>query len=257
MMTTCIKRSLLYLVIDTQDQTWSKSDKQTNRGAIVSGEMRLILPKLSHPSFFLYTFYLAVLPLHIRVMPTELHPTADFHKAGYLYLLVCWGVFLSYCVLYQFDRLITLFLRWQRQRRRRYIKKRDDEISIQPPHEMINHWMRPLEHSRTIPYIATMISTKHLIGMSLFIIANIIFIWFSPFKLHPLMDHYEWPIVAILDRRMMYVGMANFSFTMVLGTRNSIITALCGLSFEQLIPFHRWCARLGLAETVLHVVYRA
>ncbi|KAI9315076.1 ferric reductase like transmembrane component-domain-containing protein [Dichotomocladium elegans] len=179
-------------------------------------------------------------------MPTELHPFTDFHKAGYMYLLVFWAAFLGYSALYQIDRFMKLWMRRQHQlgmQKGEYIKASTKTI-------------RPFERSMSIPYVATMISVKHLTLMTLFIIVNIIFCWFAPFRLHPMVEKYEWPILGILDRRMAYVSMANWSFTIVLGTRNSIITELSGLTFEQFIPFHRWCGRLGLAEMALHIVYR-
>lgn len=188
-------------------------------------------------------------------MPGELHPFTDFHKAGYLYLLFCWGAFLVYCACYQADQLSRTWLRWRGYRRR---SNREDEASyaIKTPWDAICDLLRPLERTMTIPYIAMVISIKHLIGMSIFIIVNIIFCWFAPFRLHPSVPHYVWPTIGVLDRRMVYICMVNWSFTIVLGTRNSIVTNLSGLTFENLIPFHRWVARVGLAETILHSVYR-
>ncbi|KAI9474848.1 hypothetical protein BDB00DRAFT_860216 [Zychaea mexicana] len=208
-------------------------------------------------------------------MPSELHPFTDFHKAGYLYLLCCWAAFLSYCVLYQTDQFIRIWVRRRSRRRNRYRKRRkllvddvgrdgdkdddsddDDDDKIITPLQIINDFLRPLEYTVTIPYVATMISLKHLIGMTLFSIINVIFCYFAPFKLHPEVKEYEWPIAGIIDRRGAYVCMANWSFAIALGTRNSIITSMCGMTFEQLIPFHRWVARVGLAETFFHIVYR-
>ncbi|KAG2222682.1 hypothetical protein INT45_013496 [Circinella minor] len=190
-------------------------------------------------------------------MPGELHLFTDFHKAGYLYLLCCWAAFLLYCVFYQTDQFIKIWWR-RKQRRRRYYQKQydDDDIKIKTPLDIINNFLRPLEHTISIPYVATMISLKHFISMTLFCIINIIFCYFAPFKLHPEVERYEVPIYGILDRRMAYVCMANWSFAIALGTRNSIITSMCGMTFEQLIPFHRWLARLGMAETTLHIFYR-
>ncbi|KAI9264357.1 hypothetical protein BDA99DRAFT_481594 [Phascolomyces articulosus] len=191
-------------------------------------------------------------------MPGDLHLFTDFHKAGYLYLLCSWAVFLSYCALYQTDQFIKIWRRRQRRRKRQYHKQDDDDDDgkIRTPLEIINDFLRPLEHTISIPYVATMISLKHFISMTLFCIINIIFCYFAPFKLHPEVERYEVPITGILDRRMAYVCMANWSFAIVLGTRNSIITNLCGMTFEQLIPFHRWVARIGMAETALHIFYR-
>ncbi|KAI8145897.1 hypothetical protein BJV82DRAFT_535250 [Fennellomyces sp. T-0311] len=191
-------------------------------------------------------------------MPGPVHPFTDFHKAGYSYLLFCWVVFLLYCLLYQTDQLLKT---WARQRRRRNGKRRrtgnDKEYrDITTPLDMINDLLRPLEHTVTVPYIATMISLKHLLGMTLFSLINFVFCYFAPFKLHPEVESYEFPILGVLDRRAVYVCQANWSFAIILATRNNILTSLCGLTFEELVPIHRWVARVGLAETILHSVYR-
>jgi len=64
------------------------------------------------------------------------------------------------------------------------------------------------------------------------------------------------PTVDEMDGRAAYVATANFSFVIVLGSRNTMMTKMSGLSFEQLVPYHRWLAKIGFAEIITHVVWR-
>ena len=67
---------------------------------------------------------------------------------------------------------------------------------------------------------------------------------------------YVLPSISIFDRRAAFVGMVNWGFVFFLAQRNSILPKMSGLTFEELIPFHRWVARIGLAEFIPHFVYR-
>lgn len=198
-----------------------------------------------------------------QLHPHPIHPDSDFHKAGYLYLLFCWTLFLVYCLYYQTDQFLkTCFLRrrrrqlQKRQQKRRLSGKSYASYTFLTPMDTFRDLFRPLEYTLTIPYVATMISIKHLICMTIFIILNILFVLFAPFILHPYYKHYRLPVWGLLDRRAAYVGMVNWSFTIVLGNRNSLLTRMSGLTFEGLIPFHRWVSRVGLVEMLLHSFYR-
>lgn len=210
------------------------------------------------------TFFTAALSLSSsylyrmqNIHPHPIHPTSDFHKAGYLYLLFCWTLFLVYCLYYQTDQFLkTCFLRRRRRQLQRIVSSRKIDSTCMTPMDTFSDLFRPLEYTLTVPYVATMISIKHLICMTLFIIINALFVLYGPFTLHPYYKHYSLPPWGLLDRRASYVGMVNWSFAIVLGTRNSLLTRMSGLTFEALIPFHRWVSRVGLVEMLLHSFYR-
>lgn len=190
-------------------------------------------------------------------MPHPLHPLSDFHKGGYLYFLTCWTGFLVYCLYYQVDRFLKIYLsRRQNRQRKTHHSRTSRRRAVITPMDTFRAAVRPLEYSMTIPYVASMISVKHLIGMSLFIIANIICTYFSPFVLHPSLHHVQIPHWGILDRRMAYMGVVNWSFVIVLGTRNTLLTRMSGLTFEALMPFHRWVSRVGMLQMTVHALYR-
>ncbi|GAB5592530.1 hypothetical protein Unana1_07430 [Umbelopsis nana] len=64
------------------------------------------------------------------------------------------------------------------------------------------------------------------------------------------------PVADISNRRCIYVGLANFSIAITIVTRNSIASKLASFSFDELIPFHRWYTRIGLAECAVHIGYQ-
>ncbi|KAG1047472.1 hypothetical protein G6F42_029103 [Rhizopus arrhizus] len=67
---------------------------------------------------------------------------------------------------------------------------------------------------------------------------------------------YVVPAIGQMDRRAAFVGMANWGFVFFLAQRNSLLPKMSGLTFEELIPFHRIVARIGLAEFMPHFVWR-
>ncbi|KAI9497036.1 ferric reductase like transmembrane component-domain-containing protein [Zychaea mexicana] len=185
---------------------------------------------------------------------------SDFNKAAYSYALFSWTLFFGYCVAYQISRIYLYRTRKQRiqnDRRGMNADDDDDDNDIKddkpdnnlPLNGLFNTYVR-------IPWLTNMIPVKHVLGVSLFFITNVIFCFFAPFVLAPYVPEYEVPIPALMDRRCVYIGMVNWSFVIVLGLRNNIVTRMSGLTFEALVPFHRWVARIGLLEFIPHIVYR-
>lgn len=139
------------------------------------------------------------------------------------------------------------------------IKNRNNplnKINSFDPNLPWEHWLRPLDKVVAIPFITGMIELKHIIGVSLFVIINLLFIFFAPFQLSPDFDSYSLTSIGIFDRRAAFIGMVNWGFVFMLASRNSVLSAMSGFTFEQMIPFHRWIARIGLMEFIPHFVWR-
>ncbi|KAF7730286.1 ferric/cupric-chelate reductase [Apophysomyces ossiformis] len=170
----------------------------------------------------------------------------NFHHAGYSYAMFCWGLFSIYCIGYQLNRVYVYWVRRQR------IHDKDAYVKPLP-------WvglMKPLERVVKIPFVTELIPVKHILGVSFFTIINLIWIIFAPFKFDPSYTSFEMPRVGLMDRRAAFIANVNWGFVFILGSRNNIVTHMSGLSFEELVPFHRWLARIGLAEYITHFVYR-
>ncbi|KAG0166102.1 hypothetical protein DFQ28_002768 [Apophysomyces sp. BC1034] len=179
-------------------------------------------------------------------MALKLRETSNFHIAGYSYALFWWGVFSVYCIGYQLNRLYIYHVRRQR------IHDQDKYVKPLP-------WvtlLRPLERVVKIPFVTQLIPIKHILGVTFFIFVNLIWIFFAPFQFSPEYDAYEVPRVGLMDRRAAFIANINWGYVFILGSRNNIVTHMSGLSFEELVPFHRWLARIGLAEYITHFVYR-
>ena len=173
--------------------------------------------------------------------------TSDFNKAAYSYFLFCWTVFFIYCIAHQIQRIILYHTRERRILRQGNEKvQSSDYIAFT---SCLNTYVQ-------IPWLTKLIPMKHVLGVTLFFIINAIFCFFAPFKLASYVPYYEVPEIALMDRRMAYIGMVNWSFVIVLGLRNNIVTKMSGLTFETMVPYHRWVARIGLIEFIPHIIYR-
>ncbi|KAI9274521.1 ferric reductase like transmembrane component-domain-containing protein [Phascolomyces articulosus] len=182
--------------------------------------------------------------------------TSDFNKAGYSYALFCWSLFFGYCLIYQINRIII----YQTRKRRIQSGGKDDyndnnKKSISNNNNRFTLFKFYNSYVR-IPWLTNLIPVKHVLGVTVFFIINILFCFCAPFVLASYVPHYEVPPLGMMDRRMAYVGMVNWSFTIVLGLRNNVVTRMSGLTFEALIPFHRWVARIGFVEYLPHILFR-
>ncbi|ORZ24275.1 ferric reductase like transmembrane component-domain-containing protein [Absidia repens] len=189
----------------------------------------------------------------------ELKTTSTYHIAGYSYAFFWWGLFTLYCIGHQFNRW-RLFL--HRRKQLQLSKKQDgnsalpiDDSSFDPtlPWE---RWLRPLDRVVSIPWVTDMIAIKHIVGLSLFISINLIWVFFAPFKWDPAYSTYQLEVIGKFDRRGAFIGMVNWGFVFMLASRNSLLSSMSGFTFEQMIPYHRWLARIGLLEFIPHFVWR-
>ncbi|CAO3627638.1 unnamed protein product [Cunninghamella echinulata] len=184
----------------------------------------------------------------------ELRTTSNFHIAGYSYAFFWWGIFTLYCIGHQYKQ-VRIY--WHRRQK---LKNRDEPPSTKfnsfDPTLPWERWLRPLDKVVAIPFVTEMIEIKHIIGVSLFVIVNLLFIFFAPFQLSPGYDSYVLESIGLFDRRAAFIGMVNWGFVFLLASRNSMLSAMCGFTFEQMIPFHRWLARIGFLEFIPHFVWR-
>ncbi|PHZ08188.1 uncharacterized protein RHIMIDRAFT_295377 [Rhizopus microsporus ATCC 52813] len=175
----------------------------------------------------------------------KIRTTSNFFVCGISYFFFWWALFALYCIAYQINRWRVYLTRKKR------ISGQEKVITSLPGSKLVSF----LNYVVPIPFVTDMIAVKHIIGVTLFIIINLLFIFFAPFKM---VDDkpYVLPSIGIFDRRAAFVGMVNWGFVFFLAQRNSILPKMSGLTFEELIPFHRWVARIGLAEFIPHFVYR-
>ncbi|ORX48494.1 hypothetical protein DM01DRAFT_1326206 [Hesseltinella vesiculosa] len=178
----------------------------------------------------------------------EIRTTTVFHMAGYSYAIFCWGLFSLYCIGYQVKQW-RIF--WHRRQK---LNKLDDKAF--DPCFPWEHWLRPLDRVVSIPFVTEMIAVKHIVGMCLFVIVNVIFILFAPFKWTDGFTSFRFEAIGLYDRRCAFMGMVNWAFVFILASRNSILTSMSGFTFESIIPYHRWVARVGLLEFIPHFVWR-
>lgn len=180
-------------------------------------------------------------------MAYTIRTTSNFFVCAISYAFFCWGLFAIYCIGYQLNRLRVYYTR-------------KDRISGNDAHVV-----KPIFHSKyasylntvvAIPFVTEMIPVKHIIGVSLFTIVNLLFIFFAPFTLADGIDHYILASIGLFDRRAAFVGMVNWGFVFFLAQRNSILPKMSGLTVEELLPFHRWIARIGMLQFIPHFVYR-
>lgn len=172
-------------------------------------------------------------------------PTSNFHQAGFTYAMAMWACFLVYCIIYQ----------WQKSRT--YLARRKAlKTGLPQPYRpgAIAKMIHKLEYTVRLPLVGDYMAVKHLSILGVILVLNTIFILFAPFTISS--DGFMLPAVSQMDRRAAYVAVVNFSFVILFGSRNTIVTKMSGLSFEQLIPYHRWLAKLGFAEMITHIVWR-
>ncbi|CAO0801401.1 unnamed protein product [Mucor circinelloides] len=174
----------------------------------------------------------------------SIRTTTNFFTAGLTYTFFWWGLFVLYCIGYQLNRI-----RVYRIRKSRIAGKEDNVVTELP---LVKYWNR-LDYVVRIPYSTEMFPVKHIIGITLFCILNVLFCLFAPFAMT---GPYVVPAIGQMDRRAAFVGMANWGFVFFLAQRNSLLPKMSGLTFEELIPFHRIVARIGLAEFMPHFVWR-
>lgn len=174
----------------------------------------------------------------------SIRTTSNFFTAGLTYTFFWWGLFALYCIGYQLNRI-----RIYRIRKSRIAGKEDNVVTELP---LVKYWNR-LDYVVRIPYSTEMFPVKHIIGITLFCILNVLFCLFAPFEMT---GPYVVPAIGQMDRRAAFVGMANWGFVFFLAQRNSLLPKMSGLTFEELIPFHRIVARIGLAEFMPHFVWR-
>lgn len=174
--------------------------------------------------------------------------TSQFFIIGIEYAFFWWGLFALYCIGYQLNRI-----RVYRIRRKRLNTKAEILVPPLPGAKLFHR----LDYCVPIPFVTEMFPLKHIIGLTLFSIINVLFIVLGPFafadggfKTNPA------PSVGLMDRRAAFVGMINWGFIFFLAQRNSIVAKMSGLTFEELIPFHRILARIGLAEFFPHFIWR-
>ncbi|KAI9319342.1 ferric reductase like transmembrane component-domain-containing protein [Dichotomocladium elegans] len=181
---------------------------------------------------------------------SPLRTTSGFHHVGYSYAFMCWGAFAVYCIMVQIDRFLLYRARQKRIASNGAIQYKPFSVfSIFSPFAKIG------EYNVKIPFVTNLIKLKHIVGMFFFCAINVVWIIAAPFTLAEGRT-FTVQSIGLVDRRAAFVGMVNWSFVFVLGSRNNIVSRMSGLSFEELIPFHRWIARVGLAEYIPHFIWR-
>ncbi|KAI7898381.1 ferric reductase like transmembrane component-domain-containing protein [Cokeromyces recurvatus] len=177
-------------------------------------------------------------------MVYTIRTTSQFHQAGMAYTFFFWGLFTIYCIGYQLNRLRIYYVRKSR------INGKEDNVVKDLP---LSKYWKSLDYMVRIPWVTNLMAIKHVLGITLFIIINLIFLFFAPFTFN---KAYEIPPIGLFDRRAAFIGMANWGFVFFLAQRNSLLPKISGLTFEELIPFHRIISRIGLAEYFPHFIWR-
>lgn len=165
---------------------------------------------------------------------------------GYMYTVFFWALFMLYCIFYQLNKLRVYHIRKQR------IAGNDTKVVTDLPG---TKFFAKLDRVVRIPYCTEMISIKDIIGVSLFVFVNAIFSLFAPFS-YVKGEEFVLAASGYMDRRVSFIGMANWGFVFFLAQRNSLLTMLCGWTVEELLPMHRIIARIGLLEFIPHFVLR-
>ncbi|ORY93472.1 ferric reductase like transmembrane component-domain-containing protein [Syncephalastrum racemosum] len=169
---------------------------------------------------------------------------------GYSYAFFCWGFFALYCIGHQIGRLLRFLAR-----RELLLGKSGTATKL---HHRYSRIGLPafMEHVIRIPFVTSMIPIKHIIGVFVLMCLNVLFCFFGAWKYDIGITSFPTPDISYYDLRGAYLGMVNWGFVFVLGSRNTIVTRMSGMTFESLIPFHRWLARIGFCEFVPHFVWR-
>jgi hypothetical protein len=179
-------------------------------------------------------------------MAFTIRTTSVFFICGISYAFFWWGLFALYCIAYQLNRIRVYHIRKQR------IAGNNTKVVTDFPGSKL---LAYFDFVVRIPFVTEIIPVKHVIGVFVFVIINLLFIFFAPFKMQDEFG-YILPAISTFDRRAVLVGMVNWGFVFFLAQRNSILPKMSGLTFEELIPFHRIVARIGLLEFIPHFVWR-
>lgn len=174
-------------------------------------------------------------------MAYTIKTTSQYFILGIEYAFFWWGIFALYCIAYQINRI-------------RIYRIRKSRLSGQQPSSPSSH-NHILNYAIRIPFITDMIALKHVLGLVVFCAINLIFIFFAPF-VYGDGGYNTNTTISYWDRRSAFVGMINWGFVFFLAQRNSVLAKMSGLTFEQLVPFHRIIARIGLAEFFPHFIWR-
>ncbi|KAI7903252.1 ferric reductase like transmembrane component-domain-containing protein [Cokeromyces recurvatus] len=180
-------------------------------------------------------------------MTYTVRATSTFFSNGNGYFFFFWCLFILYCIGYQLNRLRVYYIR-----KRRISSKGDNRVVTDLPGAKL---LRRFNYVIRIPFVTEMIPIKHVIGVILFCIVNVIFIIFCPFQVNT-HESFTVPPTVFINHTGAFIGMANWGFAFFLAQRNSILPKLSGLTFEELIPFHRIVSRIGFIEFIPHFVYR-
>ncbi|KAI8342919.1 ferric reductase like transmembrane component-domain-containing protein [Chlamydoabsidia padenii] len=183
----------------------------------------------------------------------KLKTTSTYHIAGYSYAFFWWGLFTLYCIGHQINRW-RIYLHRRKQLEAQ--KKNQPIDTVFDPTLPWQRWLRPLDRVVAIPFVTEMIAIKHILGVSLFIAINLVWVFFAPFQWDPEYSSYYLEAIGKFDRRGAFIGMVNWGFVFMLASRNSLLSSMSGFTFEQMIPYHRWLARIGLLEFIPHFVWR-
>ncbi|GAA5798869.1 hypothetical protein EDC94DRAFT_617624 [Helicostylum pulchrum] len=179
-------------------------------------------------------------------MGYTIRSTSNFFVCGISYAFFCWALFAIYCIGYQINKIRVYKVRQAR------IAGNDAKVFKPVVHSKFLSYMNMVIR---IPFVTEMIAVKHIIGMTLFVVINMLFIFFAPFKLNDGMG-YVLPAIGQFDRRAAFVGMVNWGFVFFLAQRNSVLPRMSGFTVEELLPFHRWIARVGMAQFLPHFGWR-
>lgn len=160
------------------------------------------------------------------------------------YAFFWWSLFILYCLCYQLNKIRVYYIR-----KKRITDNKDNDTILDVSLPGAKLW-RSLDYMVRIPYVTEMISLKHIFGVIAFTLINLGFTMFAfPYEPGP----YLFPVV---DRRAAFTGMVDWGLVFFFAQRNSFIPKMSGLTFEELIPFHRMVARIGFLNFIPHLVYR-
>ncbi|KAI8975477.1 ferric reductase like transmembrane component-domain-containing protein [Mycotypha africana] len=178
-----------------------------------------------------------------------LRTDSNFWMCGMAYAFFWWICFIVYCLYYQLNRIRIYYIR------KRRLKGENVVVADLPGAKFLHSF----DFVVRIPFVTEMIPVKDILGVLIFCVIDIFFLLFvAPYDTNPnqkVIAFVSMP-VSILDRRSAFLGLVNWSFVFFLAQRNSCLPKLSGLTFEELIPFHRIFARVGYANFLPHFIYR-
>lgn len=116
------------------------------------------------------------------------------------------GLFVLYCIAYHLNRY-----RVYRIRKQRAAGNDAKVVADLPAHDLFAYFNLVVR----IPFVTELIPVKRIIGVSVFVIMNLIFIFFVPLKTQADGHGYVLATISIFDRRSVYVGVVNWGFVFV------------------------------------------